>query len=456
MNIATQGDRVYAARRKALELLLSEHVGDCEAPCRRACPAHMDIPRMIRRIRDGRLEQAAATVLEHIALPAVLGRICPAPCEKACKRRFIDEPVAVCLLKRYAADEALAGGGVEPGAVPGSTGRSIAVVGAGPAGLAAAYYLARRGHAVRIFDRNPEPGGQLRYGVPEKDLPGSILDAEIARIERLGVEFSMSRVLGRDVQPEELKNRYDAVILATGTTDPAWWGGWGFRRTARGLAVERDTFATNRSGFFAAGNVVSPSRMAVRAVAQGKGAADSVHGVLGAAPPPPADRRSISSMAGMLEGETGEFLKEAAPGGRLGVAAGAGRGYDRDEAVREARRCLGCDCRKADTCRLRALAEDYQAIALGFPGESRRPLRKIVQHDRLIYEPGKCIRCGLCVRITEAASEPLGLAFVGRGFDVRVEPPFGESMHKALIETVETCVEACPTAALSWRDHERF
>ncbi len=110
MQVESQTDQILDARRTALELLLAEHVGDCIAPCQAACPAHMNIPLMIRQIADGDTRRAIQTVTRHIALPGVLGRICPAPCEKACRRRNKDAPVAICLLKRHAADANLGSG----------------------------------------------------------------------------------------------------------------------------------------------------------------------------------------------------------------------------------------------------------------------------------------------------------------------------------------------------------
>ena len=104
MHIETENDQIFNVRKDTLNLLMSEHVGDCQAPCQRACPAHMNIPFMIRQIRSNQLDRAIKTIKQDIALPAVLGRICPAPCENACARKYYDNPVSICALKRYAAD----------------------------------------------------------------------------------------------------------------------------------------------------------------------------------------------------------------------------------------------------------------------------------------------------------------------------------------------------------------
>jgi NADH dehydrogenase/NADH:ubiquinone oxidoreductase subunit G len=156
-----------------------------------------------------------------------------------------------------------------------------------------------------------------------------------------------------------------------------------------------------------------------------------------------------------LPGEMEEFLKESVPGNRISPKNGPGSGFGDSEAREEASRCLGCDCRKPDTCRLREYADVYQASPLPFPSEERKGFERVVQHDLIIYEPGKCIRCGLCVRLTKEHGEELGLTFVGRGFDVRVETPFHESLGRGLAKAASECVAACPTAALAWKDRER-
>ena len=146
MLIETDNVRVCEARKDTLDLLLSEHVGDCEAPCQRTCPANMNIPLMIRQIKEKKFDKALITVKKDIALPAVLGRICPAPCEKACTRKSYDNPVSICLLKRFVADIDLAKESpYRPDILP-KSGKKVAIVGAGPTGLSAAYYLSRYGH----------------------------------------------------------------------------------------------------------------------------------------------------------------------------------------------------------------------------------------------------------------------------------------------------------------------
>ena len=189
MVIETDTENVRIARKDTLDLLLSEHVGDCEAPCQRACPANMNIPLMIRQIQERKFEEAISTVKKDIALPAVLGRICPAPCEKVCRRAAHDNPLSICLLKRFVADIDLAKEiSYRPEILTKSV-KKVAIVGAGPTGLSAAYYLSQYSHECHLYDSNEKPGGQLQYGVPVDKLPRPVLDAEIEQILILGVEF---------------------------------------------------------------------------------------------------------------------------------------------------------------------------------------------------------------------------------------------------------------------------
>jgi len=163
MEVASETDEVRHARRTALELLLSDHLGDCLAPCWFACPAELDIPVMLRQIAAGDMRGAIATVKARLALPAVLGRICPAPCEKACRRAGLDGAVSICQLHGAVADVDLASAAPYRPACAAASGRRVAIAGGGPTGLAAAYYLARHGHAVTIFDERDRLGGRLLH-----------------------------------------------------------------------------------------------------------------------------------------------------------------------------------------------------------------------------------------------------------------------------------------------------
>jgi len=454
MRITTKNNRVLDARKDALDFLLSEHVGDCDAPCQRACPAHMNIPLMIRQIKDGRLEEAIKTIKKDIALPAVLGRICSAPCEKGCHRNSYDSPVSICLLKRYVADVDLAQESPYCPASPKNSIKNTAVIGAGPAGLSASYYILQYGYACDVYDNNPLPGGMLRYGISEENLPKAVLDQEIKRIAKMGAKFLMNRSLGKDLGWDKLKNDYDAVILAVGKTNPEVFESSGIELSLRGIMIDRKTYQTSVPGFFAGGNAVSESQMAIRAAAHGKNLAYSVNQFLKGEPVTGPSPRFHSILGKSWEDEACEFLKEADNQDRVFPAV-LKQGYTDKEAVRESTRCFGCDCRKLYSCRLQQYAEEYQANQRRFTFVKRKRLQKNIQHDLVIYEPGKCIKCGLCVLITKKAGEKFGLSFVDRGFDVHIQTSFGVPLSQGLEKAAAECVSACPTGALSWRDRNK-
>jgi len=446
MSVDTKSETVLEARRTAVELLLCEHAGDCEAPCRRACPAHMDIPEMIRRIEGGEMEAAADIVFGHIVLPAVLGRICPAPCEKACRRALHDEAVSICLLKQRVGDAALRGA---PRLRAGEdTGRRAAVVGAGPAGLAAVAELRRQGHAVTLFDAGQSPGGALRTAIPEERLPREVLDAEIEAILSLKVDLRSGTEVGRHIPWQEVFDAFDAVIIASGGSSLEGLSGTGVEITERGVRTEARTLATSRQGIFAAGNAVAKKRLAVRALAHGRRAAVSAGQFL-AGGAVAGDVRRFDSFLGRLdENETKNWALDASREARRSPAAGQTQGFSETEALREAGRCMACDCADKHDCRLRQTAEALGADKRAFRARRRNGALRNREHPRLVYEAGKCIRCGLCVRLSEALDEPLGLAFLGRGSALRVAPPFGRSLAEAVTKDPLRYADLCPTGAL--------
>lgn len=216
MVVTTSSDDVRASRKMALELLLSDHAGDCIAPCRASCPAGLDIPGFVYEIANGHPTRTMEVIAETLALPGALGRVCPRLCEEQCRRNSYDESLAIGTLHRFAAEKDIASGDpyLPPQAPP--TGKNVAMIGAGPASLAAAYYLLQKGHGCTLYDAQPEAGGMLRYGIPEYRLPKSALDAEIELVRRLGARFEMNRRWGKDFSLAELRERFDAAFIAIG------------------------------------------------------------------------------------------------------------------------------------------------------------------------------------------------------------------------------------------------
>jgi len=215
MVVNTESERVVQSRKIAMELLMSAHDGDCVAPCQLNCPARTDCQGYVGMIANGEYDSALKIIKSNIPLPAAIGRVCPHPCEKACRRKNVEEPINIAQLKAFAADMDLNKDSYVPECKE-STGKKIAVIGGGPAGLSAAYYLTIMGHEVTVYDMMEKMGGMLRYGIPQYRLPKEILDKEIAIIEKTGVKLVNNVKLGKDFTIESLKAENDAVIVAVG------------------------------------------------------------------------------------------------------------------------------------------------------------------------------------------------------------------------------------------------
>lgn len=591
MVVAANSEDVRAARRAGLELLLSDHRGDCVAPCSLACPAGLDIPGFIAHVQAGRDRQAIALIKERIPLAATLGRVCPRYCERVCRRRESEEPVAVCALKRFAADADLASAEPwTPDPAPPS-GRKVAIVGAGPAGLSAAFYLLRRGHAVTLLDAHPEPGGMLRYGIPEFRLPNAVVDGEVGVIERMGAEFRTGCRLGEDVSLNELRAGHDAVLLTLGAQADGetgfkgadlctgaleflrrtgagegpelgesvavigggneavaaartalrlgcskvmivWegerrsmpcFGEWvddavvegvtletevcavrvertpdgALRLTAsrggdtaawevdrvmgapqrrpdaelfeslgletgdRGLHAARGTFETGLPGVFAAGDAVTGPATVVRAVGTGRQAALCIGRYVTGWKVRPEPRPFNVRMGKLSDEDRAVLLRKVAnlpraaaarlvPGDRATGFEEVDGGLSEDDARGEAGRCLQCDCLARDDCKLRIYAAEYGADVNRFKCE-RPAFRRDDTSPEVVYERGKCVLCGICVRIAESRGERIGVGFSQRGFGTRVAVPFDRPLAQGLTTTLRLCAEACPTGALAFR-----
>jgi len=637
MEVTTDSPDIRDARRTALELLLSDHVGDCLAPCTLGCPAGLDIPGFLAAVGAGRFRDAIATIKARIPFAGVLGRICPRFCERTCRRADVDEPIAVRALHRFAADQDLAAATrYVPGRRP-STDKRVAIVGAGPAGLSAAFYLLQQGHACTILDALDKPGGRFRYGVPAFRLPPDVLDAEIETVSALGAEFHMGVQLGSEkvsgtfcrngpkgashkryltpfprvppahtlVALADLRNEFDAVLLAIGAHVPtgldcdggdlamsglalqekvsgtfcrngpegashkryltpfpgrvvvvgdghiaidvartvvrlgaeevvlAWPGrraaarilsgriaeaeaeGIEFRFETRpirlerageeafrltlagpegartveaaavvaatksavdrqlieasglslgrtGIEADRRTLATNLEGVFAAGEAVSGPGFGVRAVSAGRRAALAIDQFLRGEPVTGEVRAVNVRMGRLSDRERERLLGGIEEEARVTVERIALQCHPTtfdeieaplatDAARAEAERCLQCACDKVATCLLRRHATEYGADPHAFDGARREFVRETT-HPDVVFEPGKCIQCGRCVRIAEAARETFGLTFIGRGFKVRTAVPFDEPVAAGLREVARQCAEACPTGALALRN----
>lgn len=249
MNICTNSEKLESYRKVRLEQLLSDHNADCIAPCVMTCPANIDIQSYLRHVGNGNFEAALRVIKDNNPFPVVCGRVCPHPCEAQCRRNLVDSPVAINHVKRFAADWDMSR---EKQWVPDkkpATGKRIAIVGAGPSGLAAAYYSAVKGHDVTVFERQAHAGGMMRYGIPEYRLPKAALDKEIGIIKNLGVKIMTGKTLGTHLHLEDLHKDFDAVYLAIGSwratplhiegenTEGVWLGIQYLEQVTRGNAI---------------------------------------------------------------------------------------------------------------------------------------------------------------------------------------------------------------------------
>jgi len=183
-------------------------------PCIGACPANVPIPHYITALRQGDMDEAVKIILTRNPFPSVTGRVCPHPCEVGCNRKRLDEPISIRAMERFVGDYAVTVKGTPPEK---ETGKKVGVVGSGPAGLTAAYYLRKLGHSVVVYERSSIPGGVLREGIPAYRLPPTIVEQEVEALKRMGILFQLGVEVGNGSHPvESLMKQHDALFFATG------------------------------------------------------------------------------------------------------------------------------------------------------------------------------------------------------------------------------------------------
>ena len=216
MILKTDTKRVTDARVVALEMLMSDHTGDCQGPCVLNCPGDTDCQTYVGLIANGQHELANKVIKDKIPFPASIGRVCPHPCETDCRRGLVEEPIQIASLKYYVGDLDLLLDNPYIPKMAEKTGKKINVIGGGPAGLSAAYYGLIKGHDVTVYDQMPNLGGMLRYGIPQYRLPKSVLQSEIDLIEKMGAKFVYNTKIGRDISLDHIRSTADATLIAVG------------------------------------------------------------------------------------------------------------------------------------------------------------------------------------------------------------------------------------------------
>jgi hypothetical protein len=449
MHVESETSAVRELRRTGLELLLGDHAGDCRAPCENACPARMDIPNMLRHVTAGDYRAAIAVVKQEIALPAILGRVCPEVCENACRRGLHDSPAAICRIKRFVADRDYESPNPyqPPKATP--TGRRVAIVGGGPTGLTAAFHLALAGHECQLLEQESHLGGRLRSEFSTDELPSTVLEQEAAAVLALGVDCETDLRIDAAQDLDDLLQNFDAVVLASGRPPEGWLERLGLERAAGGVKVDGATRQTSRERVFGAGNVVRPYKLVVQSVAEGKLAAGCVNAVLAGRPAPDRRRAYESRLERLTGAALCDYCEGAPPVSRVDVHLLEGPASD-DFVRREAARCLNCDCEALGHCLLHRYAEAYRCDARRFAGHGQSFRGRIVG-QRVTLEIGKCIACGICQQIAAATPGAVGLATLHRSDAIRIAPPPGVTLDDALGRAAARCADACPTGAIVLR-----
>jgi len=252
LKVFTNTPEVKKIRKELLQKLIKNHYGDCKAPCHVPCPGGLNIQGYIGLIAKGDFKGALALIKEKLPLPASVGRVCPRFCEPVCRRALVDEPIAINHLKRFVADYGLKYGEDLP-SIPPSTGKRVAIIGAGPSGLSCAYFLRLKGHEVTIFDAHEEPGGLLRYGIPSYKLPIEIVRKEVENIFRLDIEFQGGKVWGKDFSLKDLfEQGFSAIFIGVGARKERKLGFEGEELALSGLKllfdIKENKFRENLSG----------------------------------------------------------------------------------------------------------------------------------------------------------------------------------------------------------------
>jgi predicted molibdopterin-dependent oxidoreductase YjgC len=364
MRIETDSLEVRLSRTLSLELLLSDHRADCEAPCRIACPGNMDIAAMNRLYDEGKNTEALTLLRDTLVIPATLCFICSAPCEKVCRKGDISEPVQVREIKKNLVAQTDLNM-VAPPAV--RNGKKIAVNGSSPAALAAAYHLNRLGYAVTLF----EPLGQmLAPYIRSESVPVDILELEMEVIKRMGIEL---RYTSEPPSPDA----FDGIVPQTKPKQPA------------------------------------------RMILEGRRLAEDIHALLssGSLPQDSAMKAFNSAFSRFTGAEKKRLNKPSS----------------------SKTDCLYCDCNGKTSCRLRRYATQYGIGRIRYTKDGTgEALRRLITGKNIMFEPAKCIKCGLCVYNTDN-----GFTFDGRGFLMQVTLP--EENESNVNEQI---TELCPTAAL--------
>ncbi len=440
MDIDASGKEVMELRKKAVELLLSEHRAECEAPCKIVCPVELDIPLMNRLIAKGEMYEAAELAFHSMGFPETMCALCPGFCESACRRNKIDTHIAITGLKKYVEENHFNGRLITNR--PEFNGRKIAVIGSGPLGLSIAFHLTKNGHRCVIFEKNGIAGGKLIREFTGKGLTDNMLFNEIEQAVSFGISIVKEVNIDDAMITNRLVNEFDIIVSSVHGLNISYVTEEGRYVMLPGdLAMVRDKY------IFTPAAALKNEKSVVRTFGEGKKAAKAVDIFLSQGNNFVDSKRFNSTLGKISETEKLEWTREVRNEGcRFEIISTAA------EATSEAGNCMHCDCRAQTECRLRDLAETF---GMKNPKEKliNGPVAKKINFSTgLVFENAKCIKCGICVRICNDTVEDPPLCFSGRGFSSIISEPLTARFAEILKSKTGECVEACPTGALTFYD----
>lgn len=438
MELLTESEAVLDSRKTALELLLSEHVGDCEAPCRIACPAGFDAALLMDLLESGETDSARVLVEAELPLASILCHACAAPCESACRRAKLDQAISI----RASILDLMQQEVRERAACAPASGKRAAIVGGGPVGLGVAVRLLAAGHQCTVYVTSSQAGGSLcTTADPE------VLEHELNRLGDLGCSIQTDVVVGHSPTWDQIRESSDVVVLACGSNPRSDLGDLGLEVLNRRIVVAPKTYETTVPGIFAGGDVVRPVRTLQRTASDARSLATAVDQFLRGVDVTGERKRFLSRIGRLAESELGALCGETNTTG----PGGEGR---KGDLKAEAGRCLQCGCFEREACLLRRYAEIYDVDTKRFRSEGRIAVERKAG-DAVVHEPGKCISCARCVRLSANGKKSRGMTMLQRGYNMRIDVPFGDSLDSALEGVECECVGSCPTGALASRQNEK-
>lgn len=436
MQVDSSSPEITEFRRQALEFLLTEHVGDCDAPCRLSCPVFFDVPAMLHKVAANNFPGAAELVHAEMPLPHLSCLLCKRrPCEKACRRGRHDTPIDIVKILHNALKN------TKDLSVSGSQKKySAAIIGSGCSGLAAADMLNKHNCRCVVFEAADKPGREIARLLATGHA--GLLDDELARLTAVGIEFRCSGKITPEDVSGWMAKEFDAILLCIGSGNMAAFRAL-LQTDENGSFTGLQSFMTSREGVFAAEDMAIHAS-GIQAIADGVELGHAVIAWLEHGRHFVAENRYDHRFGEITPEDMKQFLD-----GTGAVKTGV---EDNAAAALEASRCLHCDCRKYKDCLLRKYASSYAAQQCRIPGQ--RNEFKRINAGEVIYEPGKCVRCWICIKVAEAKGKTVTPVFNGRGYEVELTAPLGHSMAEALDGVGAECVAACPTGALSHSKQE--